>query len=89
MEGKKIFSLNQPRTKNEILVHPKKPPQSVIEDIRENPFHLYLQNKTEISKPTRGLPIKDSNKDDFKKYIFQKKYFSELEILEVEKITGF
>ncbi len=41
----------------------------------------------EIKKPTRGLPLKDPSKAEFKGYIRKTDFFSNPEITEAEKIT--
>ncbi len=72
-----MFQSLPKKNKKELMTHEKKPPQSTLDDIRENPWHIQKDKKLETLKATRGEPIAN----DFKKYINKgkSKYFLEYE----------
>lgn len=81
MQSSKPFRTITKRNPQEFKRHDKKPPESVLDDLKENPWHLQSDLKMQSLKPSRGLPMRDKEKQDFKNYIAQKnKYFSIPEI---------
>lgn len=72
-----MFQTLPKKSQDELTRHEKKPPQSTLDDIKENPWHFQKSQKFEAVKATRGEPVEN----DFKKYINKgkSKYFMEYE----------
>lgn len=77
MQSQKPFRTVTKKNKQEFISHDKKPPESVLDDLKDNPWHVQNDLKSKSLKASRGLPIRDASKKDFKNYIAQKnQYFS-------------
>ena len=81
MKSTKPFRTITKKNKEDYIKHDKKPPVSILDDLKNNPWHVQTELKSQSLKPGRGLPIRDKDKKDFKNYIAKKaQYFSEPEV---------
>ena len=77
MASVKPFRTITKKSKDDYIRHNKKPPTSVLDDLKSNPWHEQTDLKTKSMKPSRGLPIRGEDKRDFVNYIAKKAaYFS-------------
>lgn len=72
-----MFRTLPKKNTNDYIHHDKKPPESTLDDIKENPWYVQHTNLLNVLKPNRGLPIQN----DFKNYINMgsNKYFMDTE----------
>jgi len=77
MASVKPFRTVTKKSKDDYIRIDKQPPKSVLDDLKMYPWHVQKDMKTQTLKPSRGLPIREGEKKDFKNYIAKKAtYFS-------------
>jgi len=77
MKSSKPFRTITKKNREDYIRHDKKPSGSILDDLQTYPWHVQNNLKYQTLKASRGLPIRDGEKKDFKNYIAQKaEYFS-------------
>lgn len=90
MKSPKAFRTITHKNLEDYKHHEKKPPTSVLEDLKDNPWHYQNNLKYQTLKPSRGLPIRDQEKKDFQNYIAKKaQYFSIPEVRSEDTLLSF
>ncbi|EGR26983.1 hypothetical protein IMG5_203820 [Ichthyophthirius multifiliis] len=85
LQSKPEFRTVPPKTLEQYKEHPKKPHESIIEDLAQNPYYEQRVKQEESLKFSKER-IRDKSKKDFNQYIGHIDVFSLPEILETEKI---